>query len=223
MKQQETAKTVAKPVTQPRREFSDDDSSNAEDFIGFSDQEGDTSRQKKSKGVTRLSQLTNSADIRRDIRSAIQRINIDRWVTVEKGWVLKGLLILMLGDVDKIVREKFNTKLANIHYNRILSNNVKRGIEYMEEPPYLVERKEGGSGPWREMCRWLLSVSLTTEVSIDTMLMMPQRDNEATRENTYKYHYIKLHREHPHADKYELQQRFWAMVKKKTAAVLVNE
>lgn len=126
---------VAKPVTQPRRELLDDDSSNAGDFIGFSDQEGDTSRQKKSKCVTRLSQLTNSADIRRDIRSAIQRINIDRWVTVEKGWVLKGLLILMLGDVDKIVREKFNTKLANIHYTRVLANNVKRGIEYMEEPP----------------------------------------------------------------------------------------
>lgn len=39
------AKPVAKPVTQPRRNYSDDD----------------TSRQKKTKSVTRLSQLTNSA------------------------------------------------------------------------------------------------------------------------------------------------------------------
>lgn len=174
--------------------------------------------------VRSLSLLTDDSDTRIDIRSAIHRYNLHRVPVPERAQVFKGLLKLVLGsDFEKVTREKLNCQRLEINYLEIMDKNLERtGSEYLEEPPYLRELREGGPSPWEPM-DWLMDVARSKEITKEMFRFYPMRDNAAARENKFKSLAIKLMLKYPNADVNELQQRIWKVYTERAKAKEVND
>lgn len=175
--------------------------------------------------VRSLSLLTDDSDTRRDIRSAIHRYNLHRVPVPERAQVFKGLLKLVLGsDFEKVTREKLNCQRLEINYLEIMDKNLERtGSEYLEEPPYLRELREGGPSPWEPMVDWLMDVARSKEITKEMFRFYPVRVNAAARENKFKSLAIKLMHKYPNADVYELEQRIWKVYTERAKAREVND
>lgn len=167
--------------------------------------------------------LTDDADTRRSIRSAVQRYNLHRVAYPERGQVFKGLMKLSLGaDFEEVTKSKLNCRKLQINYLDIMANNLELGCEYLEEPPYLRELKEGGSGPWEPMVAWLLDAAKSDKITRDMLMKLPQRINAAVRENTHNFLMIKMMVNFPKADKYELQQRVFELLNRKMDSLKIK-
>lgn len=188
-------------------------------------QDQQTDPMKNTIKITRLRILTDDADTRRSIRSAIQRYNLHRVAYPEKAQVFKGLLKLSLGaDFEEVTKAKLNCRKLRIEYLEIMANNLERtGCEYLEEPPYLRELKEGGSGPWEPMVAWLLDAARSDKITRDMLMKLPQRINAAVRKNTHNFLMIKMMVNFPNADKYELQQRLFLLLNSKMNSLKIKK
>lgn len=159
------------------------------------------------KNVISLKLLSDSADERRAIRSAIVRYRLEDVEVGHQISAMKRLLKVILGeDYYQTTKSKYPDVYVRINHRELLYNSLPQHLSYRREPPFLQEIPED-DGPWREMLDWLELVGDSSEITDDIRALRPIRESEAVTENVIKFLMMKFIRNYPEETQDQLSVR----------------